>query len=122
MEIKKYKTLFDSEDKPYIIDKDGSIVATSEQIGMVYNYGPPHDHNRNWGYGFLEDLYVPNFYDKIDKMGGYVYLVVHEACPSHIGKDCNCKSGFMVVPSLFEGMVIMDLYGLLEKEEVYIYE
>lgn len=120
MEIKKYKTLFDTDGKPYIIDKDGGIVATSEQIGMVYNEGPPHDHNTKWGSKFLEDLYIPNFYEKMEKMGGYVYLIVHEICPLHI--DCGCKSGFILVPMLFNGMVIMDLYGLLEKEEVYIHE
>ncbi|TXG84688.1 MAG: hypothetical protein E6R13_02850 [Spirochaetes bacterium] len=128
IEIKKFRTLFDSNDNPYIVDEQGDIVATSEQIGFVYNEGPIHDHNRYWGDSrYLEDLYYPRFVDDMNELGGQVYLVVHEICPnyngSHIGKDCSCKTGFKVIPKLHQGMVIMDLYGLLQKEHgVYIHE
>lgn len=128
IEIKKFRTLFDSNDNPYIVDEDGSIVATSEQIGFVYNEGVTHDHNRYWGHSrFLEDLYYPKFVSGMKELNGDVYLVVHEICPNydgaHIGKDCSCKSGFKVVPKLHQDMVIMDLYGLLQREfGVYIHQ
>lgn len=104
LEIKKYKTLFDSNDKPYIIDEDGSIIATSSQIGFVYNEGPPHDHNRNWvDSRYLEDLYYPRFISEMKDMDGYVYLVVKQ---DEMGTR----------PTFHHDMVIMDLYGLLKSE------
>lgn len=128
IEIKKFKVLFDSNINPYIVDDDNNVIATNEQIGFVYNEGPIHDHNRYWvDARFLEDLIYPKFVSDMLEFGGDVYLVVHEICPNydgaHIGKDCSCKSGFKIVPKLYQDKVIMDLYGLLQRESgVYIHK
>lgn len=121
IEIKNYRTLFDTNGNPYIVDEHGEVVATSEQIGFIYNEGPPHDHNRNWvDSRYLEDLYYPKFVEDMQETAGDIYLVVHDVSSNydgpHIGKNCNRKTGFKVVPKLHQGMVIMDLYGLLQRE------
>ena len=43
-----------------------------------------------------------------------VYVCVQEVCPNHFGEDCCCRSGFIVIPVLYNNKVILDLYNLVE--------
>lgn|ERR1035437_812246 len=107
------------------------VVATSEQIGLTVNWGPPHDHNFDWRYdedrkeyAYLE-AYIPTILHRAVKKGCKMRVVVEVICPhyggSHIGKDCSCKSGFVIRPKLRDGRILMDGYGLLKKKAGYYF-
>jgi hypothetical protein len=101
IEIKEFKVIFVDE-KPLIVDENGLVVVTVSQIGLVFNEGPPHDHNRPWMYkgvvGYLEDLRFDLFVEGMESTDGEVFLVVDNG-----------------VPVLYDGMVVMDLYSDLDK-------
>ena len=99
------------------------VIAQFCDMGYVYNEGPPHDHNSIWNGAYLEDLHMQGFLDRVTFADtNEIYLVVEEVCPSHVGKDCSCKSGFIQVPVLYNGKVIMDTYGILQRQAgVYKY-
>jgi hypothetical protein len=99
------------------------VIAKPNDMGYVYNEGPPHDHNSIWNGAYVEDLHMQGFLDRVTFADtNEIYLVVEEVCPSHIGKDCSCKSGFIQVPVLYNGKVIMDSYGILQRQAgVYEY-
>jgi hypothetical protein len=93
------------------------VIAKPKEIGYVYNEGPPHDHNSIWCGAYLEDLHMQGFLDRVTFADmNEIYLVVHEVCSSHRGRDCSCKSGFTQVPVLYNGKVILDSYGILENK------
>lgn len=99
------------------------VIAKPNSLGYVYNEGPPHDHNSIWNGAYVEDLHMQSFLDRVTFADtNEIYLVVEEVCPSHVGKDCSCKSGFIQVPVLYNGKVIMDSYGILQRQAgVYKY-
>jgi len=101
IEIKEFKVIFVDE-KPLIVDENGLVVVAASQIGLVFNEGPPHDHNRPWMYkgvvGYLEDLRFDLFVEGMESTDGEVFLVVNNG-----------------VPVLYDGMVVMDLYSNLDK-------
>jgi hypothetical protein len=101
IEIKHFKVIF-KEDVPFIVDERGKVIVESNQIGWVFNDGPPHDHNRPWMYkgvvGYLEDLHFDHFVEGMTTTDGDVFLVVEDG-----------------IPLLYYDMVIMDLYSDLEK-------
>jgi hypothetical protein len=85
----------------------------------VYNEGPPHDHNASLGGNvYMEDVH-PSFMEDFQERE--VYVGVLEVCPSHLGKDCSCKSGFIIMPRLFNGSVLVDMYGVI-KNSPYAHE
>lgn len=101
IEIKQFKVIF-KEDIPFIVNEKEEVIVQSNQIGFVFNEGPPHDHNRPWMYkgvvGYLEDLHFDHFVEGMTTTDGEVFLVVEDG-----------------VPVLYDDMVIMDLYSDLEK-------
>ena len=95
------------------------VVATPEMFGWLYNEGPPHDHNRVWQDSrYLED-YIQSCLIVAVKNKLKMSVIVHEVCPNyngaHMGKDCSCKSGFVLGPKLHDGKIIIDTYNLLRK-------
>jgi hypothetical protein len=120
-----YDVIVDDMDSLHLFDLVHKVVVMPEGFGYSINYGPPHD--RNWDWKFDEDskryVYLEDFHpDTLEKFkeGDQVIVVVEEICPhyggKHIGKDCSCKSGFIIRPRLFRGKIIMDGYKLLEAE------
>jgi hypothetical protein len=101
IEIKEFKVIFEDE-KPLIVDERGLVVVATSQIGLVFNEGPPHDHNRPWMYrgvvGYLEDLHFDHFVEGMTATDGKVFLVVEGG-----------------IPVLYDDKVVMDLYSDLEK-------
>lgn len=106
--------IFSEEEKgffPFTCCK--KIVATHEQIGWMWDNSPDD----------IDDTYLVDFInDKDDSMIDYVLddydgkckIEVQEICSNyngaHIGKDCSCKTGFIDVPKLVEGKVIINCY------------
>ena len=109
LEFKKFNII---DTNGVISLKNDDMVIEGNQLGWVYNDGPPHDHNRSWRGAYLEDLHPDSFKGKTD-----VWVAVQEICPYHIGKDCSCRGGFIISPLLYKGKVIMDLYNLVEKSD-----
>jgi len=108
------------------------VVATPEQFALIINYGPPHDHNYDWKYDedkkkyvYLEAYLPSHIHSVIKKNGIKMRVVVEEVCPhyggKHIGKDCSCKSGFIIRPRLRDGKLMMDSYGILKKKDGYYF-
>lgn len=96
------------------------VVAMPYQFGWSYNEGPPHDHNRVWrDTRYLEDFHYEGVMDRAKENDNKITVVVHEVCPnyggSHLGSDCSCKSGFIYIPLLHDGKIIMDTYNILRK-------
>ncbi len=114
---------------PHVTDENGQwhirkyvskVIATSDQFGWAYNEGPPHDHNYQWHGKYLES-YIPTMLHNTIMNNCKLNIIVEEICPhyggKHIGKDCSCKSGFILVPKLYEGKIIMDSYGILKTKK-----
>jgi hypothetical protein len=82
------------------------VVATPEMFGWLYNEGPPHDHNRNWGDSrYLED-YIQSCLISSVKNGLKMTVMVKEIAE------------FNHVPILHEGKIIIDTYNLLRKSSI----
>ena len=77
----------------------------------VYNEGPPHDHNEHLGgQVYMEDIH-PDMLLGDDRE---VMVAVFEMCSYHFGKDCSCKTVFVITPRLFGGRMLVDMYGLVK--------
>jgi len=124
--------VYDEFGKWYFNKWVNKVVATPEQFALIVNFGPPHDHNSDWQYDKDEKRYVyleaylpSHLHDIINKKRIKMRVVVEEICPhyggSHIGKDCSCKSGFVIRPKLRDGKIMMDTYGLLKKKDGYYF-
>ena len=118
----------DEEEKWKVIDENGGvfyefdvlkIIATPDQIGWVYNEGPPHDHNYNWvDSRFLESISNRLFINCV-KNNFKITIVVEEEC---ITGGEECRGELKLIPQLHEGKVIIDGYGLLKKSSsVFVY-
>ena len=82
------------------------VVATPEMFGWLYNEGPPHDHNRNWGDSrYLED-YIQSCLISSVKNSLKMTVMVKEIAE------------FNHVPILHEGKIIIDAYNLLRKSSI----
>ena len=118
----------DDSDRWVIIDESGKecyesevyrVIATPEQIGWVYNEGPPHDHNYDFvDSRFLEVVHPRVFIDCV-KNDFKITIVVDETC---IPKSDDCRGESMLIPYLHDGKVIIDGYGILKKSpSVFVY-
>lgn len=109
--------IIESNEGEYLAKWVKKVMAKPEEFGWSYNDGPPHDHNFEWRGKYLED-YKPISLLRAIKDRCRLLVVVEEVCPnyggSHYGRDCNCKSGFIIQPKLYENKIIMDTYGLLK--------
>lgn len=96
------------------------IVATPEELAWVYYEGSPHDRAYDYKNGTYLEILHPSVILEIIDNGGKILVDVKEICPnyngSHIGRDCNCKMGFIHIPKLHEGKVIFHHYELTTKE------
>jgi len=112
-----------------VIDENGGyfyehevfkVIATPDQIGWVYNEGPPHDHNYNWvDSRFLETVHNKLFVNCV-KDNLKITIVVDEECST--GGDDECRGELSLVPHLHDGKVIIDGYGLLKNSSsVFVY-
>jgi len=83
------------------------LVASNEQIGLKYVKNKLQIHGSDNFY--LTDM-TPRDLKKIVKNGGECEIDAIEICPhyggTHIGRDCSCKSGFILVPKLNNNKVI----------------
>jgi hypothetical protein len=82
------------------------VVVTPEMFGWLYNEGPPHDHNMNWGdsrylEGYIQSCLIPSV-----KNGFKMSVMVTEI------------SEFNHIPTLHEGKIIIDAYNLLRKSSI----
>ena len=119
LEFKKFRIVLDWEATPILVlnsSNPNGIRIRLEDIGYVYNEGPPHDHNEHW----RDVVYLEEFRRDILENLTEVYVVVDEVCPSHIGEDCSCRSGFMLTPRLYKDKVVIDL-GLARDSETPYY-
>lgn len=131
-EVKRsHSTIYDEYGQWHFCGSVKKVIATADQIGFAFNWGPPHAHNHDWKYDedlkkytYLED-YLPSMLHRSVRGGCKLRVVVEEVCPNyngaHIGKDCSCKSGFIVRPKIRNGKVIMDTYGFLNRKEGYYF-
>lgn len=105
LEFKKYYLRFSVSGIPSLVAKDdvNEVIGVS-QIGMVFNYGPPHDHN--WKSVYLEEMH-DNHLDGNDRI---VHVCVESICDKHKGHYCGCHD--IRKPILVRNKVIMDLYNL----------
>ena len=97
------------------------VEATTEQIGWGFSKKYlNHDHAYDYRGGSIE-MYHPTMIHDIVRNKFKVDIEVQEICPhyggSHIGKDCSCKSGFINVPVLHEGKVIMHIKKPTKKKK-----
>lgn len=120
--------LLDEEENWVVIDEHNNVynerdvykvIATPEQIGWVYNEGPPHDHNYNWvDSRFLEVLH-PKLFINCVRDNFKITIVVEEECVT--GGD-ECRGELRLTPQLHDGKVIIDGYNLLKKSSsVFVY-
>lgn len=105
--------IFSEEGKgffPFICCK--KVLAKPEQIGLMWDNHPDD----------LEFKYLTDFIDEKDKSmidyvleeyDGKCFIETEMICPNyngaHIGKDCSCKTGFIDIPKIHEGKVIIHL-------------
>jgi hypothetical protein len=88
------------------------IIAKPEQIGWMWDNHPDD----------IDDKYLVPFIDEQDNTmidyvmtenGGKCLIETETICPNydgnHIGKDCSCKTGFIDIPKLYKGKVIIDI-------------
>lgn len=86
------------------------LIAAYSQVGWMWDNTPDD----------IDNTYLTHFLTKeddsmidyvLEENSGKCKLEVNEICPnyngSHIGKDCSCKTGFITVPKLIEGKVII---------------
>ena len=123
---KKLGRVINTEGKDFLTKWVNKVVARPHQIGLCYNYGPPHDHNHEWkndsdGIRYLED-YIPTCLHEAVWKGCKMLVRVQEVCPhydgKHLDKDCSCKSGFVYMPLLHDGKVVMDTYGYIKENPI----
>jgi len=118
----------DEEERWKVIDENGGLfyeaevlklIATPDQIGWVYNEGPPHDHNYNWvDSRYLEQIHNRLFINCV-KNGFKITIAVDEECV--VGGE-ECRGELRLIPMLHEGKAIIDGYGLLKKSSsVFVY-
>ena len=118
----------DNSDRWVIIDEFGNeryesevykVIATPEQIGWVYNEGPPHDHNYNFVDSRFLEVIHPRVFINCVKDDFKITIVVDETC---IPKSDECRGESMLIPHLHDGKVIIDGYGLLKKSSsIFVY-
>jgi hypothetical protein len=88
------------------------VIVIPEQIGWMWDNSP-----EDYSYFFLTPFIDENDNTMIDFVltedNGKCFIEIEEICPNyngaHIGKDCSCKSGFIDIPKLHEGKVIIHL-------------
>lgn len=83
------------------------VIAQPQNFGYFCSNGPPHDHNEDWKYGLYLEQFLPIMIENKQQ----IWVLTREACPNYDGKhiddDCSCKSGFIQVPLLRNGKIIM---------------
>lgn len=118
----------DEEDRWKVIDENGGIfyesdvykvIAHPEQIGWVYNEGPPHDHNYNWVDSRYLEVMHPKTIVNCVKNEFKITIAVEEECITG-GEECRGET--ILVPQLHDGKVIIDGYKLLKNSSsVFVY-
>jgi len=99
---------------------DGIIfkVVSIGEFGWLYNEGPIHDNNYNFGDGRYLEEYLGTCLLRFIDNNCKVSVVVTEVCLNfggiHLNNDCECSGGFGFLPLLHKGKVIIDIYGLLK--------
>jgi len=110
----------DEEDRWKVIDEFANIhyesdvykvIATPEQIGYVYNEGPPHDHNYNWVDSRYLEIMHPKTIINCVKNDFKITIAVEEKCVTG-GEEC--RGELILVPYMHENKVIIDSYKLLK--------
>lgn len=106
---------------------DIKVVAEPKEIGWIYlQEGPPHDRAYDYKNGAYVEVMHPLSLLGIIDSGGLVKVQVAEVCPhyngAHLWKDCSCKSGFIHLPLLHEGKVILfpNKINYKSKEDFYL--
>lgn len=97
-----------TKDCSYICDT--RVIGYPNEIGSVYT-SVPHDRAIEYKKGgYLEELHPSMLLDLLNT-SGRILVEVEEICPhyggTHIGKDCSCKSGFILRPRLKDKKVIL---------------
>ncbi len=95
---------------PFVCCK--KVIVKPEQIGWMWD-----NHADDASSHFLTDFIDEKDNTMIDYVlnenNGKCSIEIETICPNyngkHIGKDCSCKTGFIDVPKLFEGKVIIHI-------------
>lgn len=114
LQFKKYELLL-TDGMTILKSLDDSKIIKSDEIGWVFNYGPPHDHNWNWGEVYLEHFHPTQLLSRLFKSiktdsRCYLHVCVEPDCLLH--KDTYCSCGGKLISRLYDGKVIVDLYDL----------
>lgn len=86
------------------------VMAKPEQIGWMWD-NHPDDINDTYLVPFITEKDLSMIDYVLEEYQGKCEIEVQEICPNydgaHIGKDCSCKMGFIDVPKLVDGKVII---------------
>ena len=105
--------IFSGEDKGFFpFNCCKKVLATPEQIGWMWD-NPPDDLDFHYLIDFIDEKDKSMIELVINEYNGKCLIETEEICPnydgSHIGKDCSCKTGFIDIPKIHEGKVIIHL-------------
>jgi hypothetical protein len=79
------------------------VVAFPDEIGFIFNQGPPHDRNYNYTNGDYLEVLSPNFLEEIHNSGGLIHIEVDYHFDNHIYEPLP------LCPVYFENKVIMNV-------------